>query len=65
MNATERAWFKSSYSGTQGDSCVEVATSHPTHVHVRDSKTPNRAQLTLSPAAWNHFVTSTAPRSTT
>ncbi|WP_416972867.1 DUF397 domain-containing protein [Streptomyces sp. 4F14] len=25
MSTTELAWFKSSYSGTQGDSCVEVA----------------------------------------
>ncbi|NGO78333.1 DUF397 domain-containing protein [Streptomyces sp. YC504] len=25
MSITELAWFKSSYSGTEGDSCVEVA----------------------------------------
>jgi hypothetical protein len=25
MSTTELAWFKSSYSGSQGDSCVEVA----------------------------------------
>ncbi|MCP3820809.1 DUF397 domain-containing protein [Streptomyces sp. A3M-1-3] len=25
MTATELAWFKSSYSGSQGDACVEVA----------------------------------------
>ncbi|PWG12575.1 DUF397 domain-containing protein [Streptomyces sp. V2] len=25
MSTTDLAWFKSSYSGTQGDSCVEVA----------------------------------------
>jgi hypothetical protein len=25
MNATELAWFKSSYSSSQGDNCVEVA----------------------------------------
>ncbi|MFE2497257.1 DUF397 domain-containing protein [Streptomyces scopuliridis] len=41
--ATELAWFKSSYSGSSGDSCVEVALSiHDTGqvetVHVRDSK---------------------------
>ncbi|MFE0423650.1 DUF397 domain-containing protein [Streptomyces sp. NPDC058953] len=24
-NGTELAWFKSSYSGTQGDNCVEIA----------------------------------------
>ncbi|HET6856038.1 MAG TPA: DUF397 domain-containing protein [Streptomyces sp.] len=27
MSTTELAWFKSSYSGTQGDDCVEVALS--------------------------------------
>lgn len=27
MSTTELAWFKSSYSGSQGDSCVEVALS--------------------------------------
>jgi hypothetical protein len=27
MTTRELAWFKSSYSGTQGDSCLEVALS--------------------------------------
>ncbi|WP_406475581.1 DUF397 domain-containing protein [Streptomyces platensis] len=27
MKATELAWFKSSYSGSDGDDCVEVALS--------------------------------------
>ncbi|WP_336054822.1 DUF397 domain-containing protein [Streptomyces sp. CA2R101] len=27
MNSTELAWFKSSYSGSSGDDCVEVALS--------------------------------------
>lgn len=27
MSSTELAWFKSSYSGSDGDSCVEVALS--------------------------------------
>ncbi|WP_327708268.1 DUF397 domain-containing protein [Streptomyces sp. NBC_00464] len=27
MNTTELTWFKSSYSGSSGDSCVEVALS--------------------------------------
>ncbi|MBD9723144.1 DUF397 domain-containing protein [Streptomyces caniscabiei] len=25
MSTTELAWFKSSYSGTEGDNCIEVA----------------------------------------
>jgi hypothetical protein len=31
------AWFKSSYSGTSGGDCVEVAVGHDA-VYVRDSK---------------------------
>ncbi|MEV2251112.1 DUF397 domain-containing protein [Streptomyces sp. NPDC050147] len=27
MNTSELAWFKSSYSGSQGDDCIEVALS--------------------------------------
>ncbi|GAA2113382.1 DUF397 domain-containing protein [Streptomyces synnematoformans] len=55
MSSTEPEWFKSSYSGTQGDNCVEVAIM-PHAVHVRDSKDRDGGQLTLSPAAWADFV---------
>lgn len=56
MNArTELAWFKSSYSGSSGDSCVEVAAA-PDAVRVRDSKVQAGPQLALSPAAWRDFV---------
>jgi hypothetical protein len=44
-------WFKSSYSGSDGGQCLEVATC-PTAVHVRDSKDPAAGTLTLTPAAW-------------
>ncbi|MFD4953756.1 DUF397 domain-containing protein [Streptomyces sp. NPDC058451] len=62
MSTFELAWFKSSYSGSEGDSCVEVAVawveSGTTEtVHVRDSKQQRGPQLALSPAAWNGFVT--------
>ncbi|MFJ8648436.1 DUF397 domain-containing protein [Streptomyces sp. NPDC093546] len=49
------SWFKSSYSGSANDSCVEVATC-PSTIHVRDSKDPADPHLTLSPAAWAAFV---------
>ncbi|MER5964413.1 DUF397 domain-containing protein [Streptomyces sp. NPDC002057] len=55
MNTTDLAWFKSSYSGGEGGECVEVAT-HPTAVHVRDSKDPQGPQLAVTPAAWAAFV---------
>ncbi|MCN9241403.1 DUF397 domain-containing protein [Streptomyces sp. RY43-2] len=56
-DASELAWFKSSYSdGPDGESCVEVATA-PGTVHVRDSKDTEGPQLALAPATWAHFVT--------
>ncbi|MGW7019288.1 DUF397 domain-containing protein [Streptomyces decoyicus] len=55
MSTTELTWFKSSYSGTQGDNCVEVA--HCTDsVHVRDSKDNEGGQLALSRTTWSTFV---------
>ncbi|MFH8792306.1 DUF397 domain-containing protein [Streptomyces sp. NPDC017941] len=49
-------WFKSSYSDSNeiGD-CVEVAIA-PRGIHVRDSKNPAGAQLTLPPSAWADFI---------
>ena len=52
----ERAWFKSSYSGSDGDACVEVAKGTQA-VHVRDSKDQQSPELVLSTAAWTDFVT--------
>ncbi|MGW0083245.1 DUF397 domain-containing protein [Streptomyces sp. NPDC003393] len=56
-DASELAWFKSSYSdGPDGDSCLEVATT-PGTVHVRDSKYRNAGpRLALAPEAWADFV---------
>ncbi|MFM9580405.1 DUF397 domain-containing protein [Streptomyces caniscabiei] len=55
-DASELKWFKSSYSdGTEGDSCVEIATA-PGTVHVRDSKNIGGPQLALAPEAWAGFV---------
>jgi hypothetical protein len=56
-DASELAWFKSSYSsGNDGNSCVELAVT-PGTVHVRDSKHVEGPRLTLAPAAWAEFVT--------
>ncbi|MEU3658574.1 DUF397 domain-containing protein [Streptomyces sp. NPDC032940] len=57
-DASELAWFKSSYSGgTNGESCVEIATT-PGTIHVRDSKHQPSAgpRLALAPTAWASFV---------
>ena len=51
------AWFKSSYSsGSEGDSCVEIATT-PGAVHIRDSKHVEGPRLALTSGAWARFVT--------
>ncbi len=51
-------WRKSSYSSANGGNCVEVAAGGPGVVAVRDSKDPDGAALTFSPADWHAFITS-------
>ena len=51
-------WRKSSYSGSNGGACVEVADNLPGIVAVRDSKDPNGPALTFAPADWLAFTTS-------
>ncbi|MEU5100093.1 DUF397 domain-containing protein [Streptomyces sp. NPDC020996] len=49
-------WFKSSYSGTSGGDCVEVAAGLDV-VYVRDSKaTGDRPVLRIARAEWAAFV---------
>ncbi|MEU3090367.1 DUF397 domain-containing protein [Streptomyces massasporeus] len=57
------AWFKSSYSsGSEGDSCVEVANT-PGAVHIRGSKYRDCSpRLALTPAAWVGFLPFVAGR---
>lgn len=50
-------WVKSSYSGTDGGDCVEVAAS-PERLHVRDSKRPELGVLTLSRGDWSSLLAS-------
>ncbi|WP_086564355.1 DUF397 domain-containing protein [Streptomyces africanus] len=50
-------WFKSSYSsGSEGDSCLEIAPT-PATIHIRDSKHAEGPRLAVAPAAWADFVT--------
>ncbi|MEV5417526.1 DUF397 domain-containing protein [Streptomyces albogriseolus] len=51
MSTTELAWFKSSFSGSQGDDCVEVALTEQA-VCVRDSKDVTRPHLTVGRDGW-------------
>ncbi|MFF3335554.1 DUF397 domain-containing protein [Streptomyces sp. NPDC002888] len=55
MSTTELAWFKSSYSGSQGDDCVEVAVTEQA-ICVRDSKNVTRPHLAVGREEWSRFV---------
>jgi hypothetical protein len=60
--STTLKWFKSSYSGSEGGACLEVAL-HPHTVHIRDSKNPDDGPtLRLSPTAWSAFTRHAAER---
>ncbi|MCK1795658.1 DUF397 domain-containing protein [Streptomyces sp. XM4193] len=54
-DTNELAWFKSSYSGSQGDSCVEVAMAQLA-VHVRDSKDLTRPAFAVGRDGWDEFI---------
>jgi Domain of unknown function (DUF397) len=56
MDLSRAQWRKTSYSGTNGGNCVEVATNLPGVVAVRDSKDPGGPVLTLDQAAWRAFT---------
>ncbi|MGW7572525.1 DUF397 domain-containing protein [Streptomyces sp. NPDC054765] len=49
------SWFKSSYSGGEGNACIEVADLHA-RVAVRDSKTPGGPTLAFPAAAFAAFI---------
>ncbi|MEU1132693.1 DUF397 domain-containing protein [Streptomyces sp. NPDC005900] len=58
--STDLNWFKSSYSGDQGNECVEVAAT-PATIHIRDSKlNPSGPTLQISPATWTAFLSAPA-----
>ncbi|MEV7139339.1 DUF397 domain-containing protein [Streptomyces tauricus] len=56
--STDLHWFKSSYSGNQGE-CLEIAIRGA--IHIRDSKTPAAPTLTVTPATWTAFLPYAAP----
>jgi hypothetical protein len=56
MDLTLADWRKSSYSGTNGGNCVEVAYNLPGAVAVRDSKNPSGPALVFSPDDWHMFT---------
>ena len=56
MDLNHADWRKSSYSGTNGGNCVEVARNLPGVVAVRDSKDPGGPALVFTPADWEAFT---------
>ncbi|MGI8449515.1 MAG: DUF397 domain-containing protein [Streptosporangiaceae bacterium] len=56
MDLDRATWRKSSYSGTNGGNCVEVARNLPGLVAVRDSKDPDGPALVFTPADWAGFT---------
>lgn len=57
----ELNWRKSSRSGDNGGSCVEVATPGPV-VYVRDTKDRQGPVLTFTPEAWQAFIAAVPER---
>ena len=51
------AWHKSSYSGSNGGNCVEVAALPGNSLDVRDSKNPDGPVLMFGRAEWRMFTT--------
>ena len=56
MDLTSARWRKSSYSGTTGGNCVEVAQNLPGAVAVRDSKDPDGPKVAFGPDEWLAFT---------
>jgi len=50
-------WRKSSYSGSNGGNCVEVADNLSGVVAVRDSKDPGGPVLAFGQDSWRAFTT--------
>jgi Domain of unknown function (DUF397) len=49
-------WRKSSYTGSNGGNCVEVADNLSGVVAVRDSKDPGGPVLAFGPDEWRAFM---------
>jgi hypothetical protein len=56
-------WRKSSYSNSEGGSCLEVLDGHPAGIPVRDSKLADSPVLLFSRTSWTSFI-ATATRGT-
>ncbi|MGW1075156.1 DUF397 domain-containing protein [Streptomyces sp. NPDC002537] len=53
--SAEPAWFKSSYSDSEGGQCLEAAP-HLLTIHLRDSKRRSSPRLAIATSAWAAFI---------
>ncbi|MEU3191095.1 DUF397 domain-containing protein [Streptomyces sp. NPDC006992] len=49
-------WRKSTYSGNEGGSCVEMLDDYPSGVPIRDSKVQNGPALVFPASDWSSFI---------
>ncbi|MBO1337423.1 DUF397 domain-containing protein [Streptomyces sp. VRA16 Mangrove soil] len=63
MGTKAWTWRKSSYSGSSGGECLEVAETPTAHIAIRDSKDPGRGYLRVGPVAFTLFVEAARGRS--
>jgi hypothetical protein len=68
MDLSGVTWRKSSYTGSNGGNCVEVAEltdvaagseqkiAHTELIAIRDSKNPDGPKLFFNPAEWDAFL---------
>jgi hypothetical protein len=56
MDMTGANWRKSTYSCSNGWSCVEIADNLAGVVLVRDTKDRDGGTLRIGPASWRSFV---------
>ncbi|WP_433286100.1 DUF397 domain-containing protein [Micromonospora sp. CA-244673] len=56
MDVLTPQWRKSTRSGGNGGSCVEVADNLPGVVLVRDTKDRDGGTLHIDPSSWRSFI---------
>ncbi len=56
VDLSRAVWQKSTYSGSNGGQCVEVASNLPGVVAVRDSKDPDGPKLAFTADEWAAFT---------
>ncbi|MEU9980178.1 DUF397 domain-containing protein [Streptomyces sp. NPDC050856] len=54
--STLSGWRKSSHSGNESGSCVEVLDGYLSGVPVRDSKNPHGPAIVFTATSWSSFV---------